>query len=343
MVMVDALRMPSQQLVTVFGGSGFLGRFVVRALVKRGYRVRIATRRPDRAYFLQPLGVVGQIVSMQANLRDDASVARAVDRADAVVNLIGILAESGRQTFDVLQAEGPARIARLAAPHAPIIHVSAIGADENSHSLYARSKARGEANLLAARPDAIVMRPSLLFGNGDGFFNRFAALARMLPVLPLAGAESRFQPVFAGDVAEAIARAVDGQVQGGRVYELGGPKVETLRRLVEYVLKTTGRRRFIAPVPASLARLQGTLLGFVDTATFGLLPREFAMTRDQAIMLESDNVVSQAAIDESRTLQGLGITPMAYEAVVPSYLQRFRKTGQFDSKADAAVPPDTLA
>ncbi|MBF9233274.1 complex I NDUFA9 subunit family protein [Microvirga alba] len=330
--MIGAIRTPAQQLVTVFGGSGFLGRQVVQALAKRGYRIRVASRRPDLANFLQPLGTVGQIQPIQANLRDPASVAHAVARADHVVNLVGILQETGRQKFDSLQAQGPRLIAQSAPPRANIVHVSAIGADANSESAYARSKAAGEAGLLEARPDAIIVRPSLMFGPGDNFFNRFASLARMLPVLPLAGADTRFQPVYAGDVAELIARAVDGTVPGGQIYECGGPEIRTLEALVQYVLDVTERKRLILPLPNAVGRAQGSLMGFLDTLSLGLLPREFAMTRDQAILLEKDNVVSESAIREGRTLEAQGISPTNIEAIAPAYLIRFRKTGQFDLK-----------
>ncbi|MGO4706502.1 complex I NDUFA9 subunit family protein [Microvirga sp. 2MCAF38] len=335
--MIGAIRTPAQQLVTVFGGSGFLGRHVVQALAKRGYRIRVAVRRPDLANFLQPLGTVGQIQAVQANLRDPASVAAAVKNADVVINLVGILQESGRQAFDALQAQGPARIAQAAAPTTRIIHISAIGADAQSESAYARSKAEGEKGLHALRPDAIIVRPSLMFGPGDSFFNRFASLARMLPVLPLAGADTRLQPVYVGDVAEAIAKAVDGTVPGGKIYEFGGPEKRTFRQLVQYVLDVTERTRLILPLPNAVARLQGSVLGFLDKLTIGLLPDELVMTRDQAILLERDNAVSEAAIREGRTLEGLGITPTAIEAIVPAYLIRFRKTGQFDLKRNTAA------
>jgi NADH dehydrogenase len=342
--MIGALRTPAQQLVTVFGGSGFLGRFVVRALAKRGYRVLVAVRRPELAGHLQPLGVVGQIHVVQANLRYPTSVAHAVAKADHVINLVGILQESGRQSFGAIQADGPRLIAEAAAPDARIIHVSAIGADLASDSLYARSKATGEMALHKARPDATVFRPSLLFGPGDSFFNRFAGLARTLPVLPLVGAETRFQPVYAGDVAEAIAKAVDGAVPAGRTYELGGPEVRTLRELVEYVLAVTERRRLILPLPWPVARAQGSVMDVLDRLTLGLLPNDFVITRDQVALLERDNVVSEEARRESRTLEGLGIAPTAAEAIVPSYLVRFRKTGQFDLKrTSASAPPDLLA
>lgn len=331
---MDAMRQ-SPKLVTVFGGSGFLGRNVVRALAKRGYRIRVAVRRPNLASFLQPLGTVGQIQLVQANLRFDSSVARAVERSDVVVNLVGILAEAGRQSFDEVQAFGAQAIATAAAPGATMVHVSAIGADAGSASGYARSKAAGEAAMFAAHPGAVVFRPSVLFGQGDSFFNRFAALARALPVLPLAGAATRFQPVFVGDVAEAVARAVDGAVEGGRIYECGGPEILTLRQLVDYVLTTTGRRRLVLPLPDGLARIQARALEFLDTATLGLLPDSLKLTRDQVILLGQDNVVSHAAIAERRTLEGLGIEPRAMEAIVPNYLVRFRKTGQFAAETAA--------
>lgn len=338
---------PASQLVTVFGGSGFLGRHVVRALAKRGYRIRVAVRRPDLAQFLQPLGRVGQIVAVQANLRDPASVARAVEHADVVINLVGILQESGNQRFQRLQAEGPGVIARAAAAiGARMVHVSAIGADAGSPSAYARSKAAGEAGVLAARPDAVIVRPSIIFGHGDSFFNRFAALVGLLPVLPLAGAETRMQPVFVGDVAEVIALAVDGKARPGTTYELGGPEILTLRQLVEYTLQVTMRRRLVLPIPAPAARLQAWALETVDALTLGLLPDSLKLTRDQVLLLARDNVVSEAAKAEGRSFEAFGIVPTAIEAVVPGYLWRFRKAGQFavgrGSPGMAAVP-DLLA
>jgi uncharacterized protein YbjT (DUF2867 family) len=342
--MIGAIRTPTEQVVTVFGGTGFLGRYVVSALAKRGYRVLVATRRPNLANFVLPLGTVGQIHPIRANLRYPESVAHAMAKADHVINLVGILQEGGRQSFDALQAKGPRIIAEAALPHATIIHVSAIGADPRSESLYARSKAEGEEALLKIRPDAIIVRPSLLFGPGDGFFTRFATLARMLPVLPLAGADTRFQPVFAGDVAAAIVKAVDGAVPRGRLYEFGGPETRTLRELVRYVLHVTERKALILSLPNAVGRAQGSVMGFLDRLTLGLLAREFVITRDQAILLETDNVVSEHAIREGRTLEGLGITPTTIEAIVPSYLMRFRKTGQFDLKRNAApTTPDLLA
>lgn len=323
------------QLVTVFGGSGFVGRHLVRALAKRGYRVRVAVRRPDLARFLQPIGNVGQIHAVQANLRYPQSVAQAVAGADAVVNLVGILSQTGQQTFDRVQAEGAAAVARAtaAAGITRFVQMSAIGADADSESEYARSKAAGEQAALQAVPEAVVVRPSIVFGPEDSFFNRFASLARISPVMPLiGGGETRFQPVFVGDVAEAITRAVDGCARPGTIYELGGLEVKTFRELIEYVLQVTGRRRALVPLPFGVARLQAGLLEALKYASFGLLPEEFLLTRDQVTLLEKDNVVSQAAIDDGRTLEGLGIQPEIIEAIVPSYLARFRKTGQFDSR-----------
>jgi NADH dehydrogenase len=268
---------------------------------------------------------------VQANLRYDESIARAVERADAVVNCVGILAENGRQTFDEVQAEGARAIARAVTPGIPLVHVSALGADADSQSGYARTKAAGEAAMLESHPDAVVLRPSVLFGPGDSFFNRFGALARALPVLPIAGAETRFQPVFVGDVAEVAARAADGIVPGGRIYELGGPEIRTLRELVEYVLAVTERRRKVVSLPLPAARLQARALEIAHALTLGLLPDALRLTRDQVTLLQRDNVVSAAALAEGRTFEGLGIVPESFEAITPTYLYRFRKTGQFET------------
>ena len=310
------------KLITVFGGSGFLGRHLVRALAKRHYRIRVAVRRPDLAGHLQPLGRVGQIHAVQANVRYPHSVEAAARDADVVVNLTGILFERGRQRFDTVQGFGAEQVALAAAAHgARMIHVSAIGADENSPSDYARSKALGENAVRAAMPDASVFRPSIIFGPEDDFFNRFAFMARFLPALPLiGGGETRFQPVFVGDVAEAIARAVDGNVKPGTTYEIGGPEVRTFKQLMEYVLAVTERKRLLVPLPFALAKLQARFLQY--------LPKP-PLTPDQVELLKSDNVVSEAAAREGRTLKGLGIDATAMETVVPTYLWRFRKAGQF--------------
>lgn len=318
--MAPVMKVPP--LVTVFGGSGFIGRHVVRALARRGYRVRAAVRKPNLALHLLPLGNVGQIQPVQANLRMRWSVDRAVQGADYVINLVGIMHESGRQTFNAVQDFGARAVAEAArAQGAKLIHLSAIGADAQSNVAYARTKALGEKAVRETLEDAIIFRPSVVFGPEDAFFNRFAAMARMSPVLPLiGGGETKFQPVYVDDVAEAIARAVDGAVAGGRVYELGGPQVANFRELLEEVLTVVGRKRLLAPVPWWMAKIQGSLLG--------LLPNP-PLTSAQVELLKSDNVVSQAAIDEGRTLEGLGVTPQALDAILPSYLWQFRPAGQY--------------
>jgi NADH dehydrogenase len=317
-----ALQTNSDTLITVFGGSGFLGRHVVRALVKRRYRIRVAVRRPELAGHLQPLGSVGQIHAVQANLRYPRSVEAAVRDASVVINLVGILFEQGRQRFDAVQHFGAEQVALAASAFgARVIHVSAIGADEHSPSKYLQSKAKGEQAVMAAAPTAAIVRPSIVFGPEDEFFNRFAAMARMLPALPLVGGGlTKFQPVFAGDVAEAIANLVDQDSGNGKTYEFGGPEVRSFRQLMEYVLATTERSRPLVPVPFWLAKLQGWFLQFLPNPP---------LTPDQVEMLRVDNVVSEASIREGLTLQGLGIAPTSYEAIVPAYLWRFRKTGQF--------------
>jgi uncharacterized protein YbjT (DUF2867 family) len=309
-------------LITIFGGSGFLGRHLVRALAKQHFRIRVAVRRPDLAGHLQPLGRVGQIHAVQANLRYPASIEAAVRNTHMVINLVAILFERGPQRFGAVHVQGADAVARAAAAvGAPIIHVSAIGADLNSQSEYARTKAAGEAAVFAASSSATIFRPSIMFGPEDDFFNRFAALARISPVLPLVGGgHTRFQPIFVGDVAQAIVRAVTGQAKPGTIYELGGPEVKTFKEVLEFVLTTIERRRLLVPLPFGLAALQGRVLQ--------LLPKP-PLTLDQVRLLKYDNVVSGEAERERRTLEGLGIEPAVIAAVVPSYLWRFRKTGQF--------------
>lgn len=311
------------RLVTVFGGSGFVGRHVVRALAKRGFRIRVAVRRPDLAGHLQPLGTVGQIHAIQANLRYPDSVDAALAGASAAINLVGILAEGSRQRFASVQAQGAGTVARAAARQgvSQLIHVSAIGADLHSQSEYARSKAQGEAAILATFPQAVILRPSIIFGPEDGFFNLFAGLAQLLPVLPLiGGGHTRFQPVFVGDVAEALANSLEGKARLGTVYELGGPEIRSFRELLEILLQEIGRPRVLVPLPFALARLQAAFLQ--------MLPKPL-LTVDQVRLLESDNVVSAAAISENRTLIDLGLTPTAMAAILSSYLWRYRKGGQF--------------
>jgi uncharacterized protein YbjT (DUF2867 family) len=312
-------------LITVYGGSGFLGRHVIRALCKRGYRIRVAVRRPELAGFLQPLGRVGQIHAVQANLRYPGSVEAAARGADVLINLVGILFERGRQRFDTVQAFGAESVALAASAYgARMVHVSAIGADENATSAYARSKGMGEKLVLAARPEATVLRPSVVFGPEDDFFNRFASLARFAPALPLiGGGHTRFQPVYVGDVAAAVTEAVEGRTKAGSIYELGGPEVRTFKELLQYVLATTGRDRLLVPIPFGLAEIQAWFLQF--------LPKPL-LTPDQVELLKTDTIVSEDAIRERRTLQGLGIPPVSMEAIAPTYLWRFRKTGQFKVK-----------
>ena len=318
------LKSAADTLVTVFGGSGFLGRHVVRALANRNYRIRVAVRRPELSGHLQPLGRVGQIHAVQANLRFPRSVEAAARDADVVVNLVGILFERGRQRFNAVQAEGAQAVALAAnAAEARLVHVSAIGADENSPSRYARSKAAGERLVLAAEPAATIVRPSIIFGPEDDFLNRFAALACLSPALPLVdGGHTRLQPVFAGDVAEALARAVDGTVKPA-VYEFGGPDVRTFREVLELILAIIERRRLLVPVPASLMKLQAWFLQF--------LPKP-PITPDQVELLKSDNIVSDAAKREGRTLEAIGIVPASIPVVAPDYLWRFRKAGQFSGR-----------
>ena len=314
-------------LVTVFGGSGFLGRNVVRALCKRDYRIRVAVRRPELAGHLQPLGKVGQIHAVQANLRYPASVEAAMRDSHVAINLVGILTESGAQTFDAVQAAGADTVAKAAlAAGARVVHVSAIGADEHSPSRYARAKAAGEKAVLSEVPAATILRPSVVFGPEDQFTNRFAALARMSPVLPLiGGGTTKLQPVYVGDVATAIADAVDGKTQPGATYELGGPEVLTMREIMEIILSTIDRQRMMVSLPFGLAKLQAMFLRFA--------PGPLRLTPDQVELLRSDNVVSETAKAAGLTLEGLGISPDSLEAIVPQYLWRFRAAGQFQRKS----------
>jgi NADH dehydrogenase len=311
-------------LITIYGGSGFIGRHVVRALAKTGARMRIAVRRPELAGFLQPLGGVGQIIPVQANVRFPDSLLAPAKGADVVINLVGILAPSGKQTFKAVQDEGARHVAEAAraAGAKVLVHGSAIGADPDSPSVYARTKAAGEAAVKEVFPDAVITRPSVVFGPGDGFFNRFAALARLSPALPLiGGGKTKFQPVFAGDVAKAVMASLTGKAQTGAVYELGGPEILTMKEVMERVLAYTMRKRWLVPLPFPLAKLQGAILQ--------LLPNP-PLTLDQVRLLERDNVVSEAAKRDNRTLEGLGITePVAAEAVVPDYLEQYRPKGQF--------------
>lgn len=322
------------RVVTVFGGSGFVGRYVVRALARDGWRVRVACRRPDLAFFLQPLGRPGQVMAVQANLRNPESVAAALRGAEAAVNLVGILAQTGAQKFATVQAGGARAVAEAckAAGIGNVVHVSAIGANAQSASEYGRSKAEGEAAMLAAVPSAVILRPSVIFGPEDEFFNRFAAMARFFPVLPVVGGETKFQPVYVGDVAEAVATALAGRAKAGATYELGGPDVETFAELVDYVLKVTERDRRVAQLSFGMGKFVAATTQLFTTLTLGLFPKMLRMTGDQVELLKTDNVVSDAAKAEGRTLEGLGIEPQSIEAIVPTYLYRYRKTGQYQAQ-----------
>jgi len=318
-----AITLNNRALVTVYGGSGFLGRHVVRAIARTGARMRIAVRRPELAGHLQPLGGVGQIVPVQANVRFPDSLLAAAEDADAVVNLVGILFATGKQTFKAVQDEGARHVAEAAkaAGTRALVHVSAIGADPNSKSIYARTKAAGEAAVTETFPGAVIFRPSVVFGPEDEFFNRFAALARISPILPLiGGGRTKFQPVFVGDVAQAIVAALEGRAREPEPYELGGPQIMTMREVMERVLAYTMRSRPLLPVPFWFAKLQGAFLQW--------LPKP-PLTVDQVRLLQTDNVVSEAAIKAGRTLEGLSIDPVAVASVVPDYLEQFRPRGQF--------------
>ncbi len=303
------------RLITVFGGSGFIGRYLVQRLARRGWQIRVAVRHPAQALFLKPLGDVGQITPVPASLRHEGSIRAAVAGSDAVVNLVGILYQRGRQGFAEIHAEGARRVAEAAraAGAERLVQMSALGADPSSPSDYARSKAAGEAAAAAAFPGASIVRPSVVFGPEDGFFNRFAALARYSPVLPLiGGGHTRFQPVYVGDVADALLRIVEDPACAGRTYELGGPQVYSFRELMELTLETTCRDRWLIPVPFWLASLQAAFLG--------LLPSP-PLTRDQVRLLQRDNVVSPGAPG----LAELGIAPTAAEVIIPTYLDIYRR------------------
>jgi uncharacterized protein YbjT (DUF2867 family) len=314
-----AVTLDNSTLITIFGGSGFIGRYVVRALARTGALIRVGVRRPSLAGHLQLLGDVGQIAVFQADVREPNSVRRVVDGADAVVNLPGVLFESGRQTFRAVQAEGARHVAEAAREFGAraLAHVSAIGADRNSRSAYARAKAEGERAVVEAFPAAVILRPSVVFGPEDKVFNRFASLARYTPVLPLiGGGGARFQPVYVGDVALAAVAALDGRGAPGAVYELGGPEIFTFREMLDFIAGCTLRKRPYISVPFWLAKLEALVLG--------LLPNP-PLTVDQVRLLQTDNVVSEEAIRERRTLQGLGVRPQAVGVVAPQYLARFRR------------------
>ena len=319
------------KLVTIYGGAGFVGRYIARRMAKEGWRVRVACRRPNEAMHVKPYGVVGQVEPVFCNIRDDASVRAAMHGADAVVNCVGTFDAKGKNNFDAVQAEGAERIARLSAENsvARIVHISAIGASDESESLYAQTKAEGEALVLQHRPDALILRPSVIFGNEDAFFNRFAAMTRLGPVLPVIGADTKFQPVYVDDVAQAAVKGVLGQANTG-VYELGGPEVKSFHALMQDMLDVIQRRRLILNIPFFAAKIMAGSFSIVRALSFGLIKEP--VTPDQVRSLRVDNVVSEGA----KTLADLGIKATDIESVLPEYLWPYRPSGQYAAIKDSA-------
>ncbi|MGP6089873.1 complex I NDUFA9 subunit family protein [Antarctobacter jejuensis] len=319
------------KLVTIYGGSGFLGRYIARRLAKEGWRVRVAVRRPNEAIFVRPYGVVGQVEPVFCNIRDDDSVRSVMQGADAVVNCVGTFDKGGKNNFDAVQHEGAERIARISAEEGVgrIVHVSAIGADKDGDSLYAQSKGQGEEGVMQHRPDAVILRPSVIFGPEDEFFNRFASMTRMSPILPVVGGDTLFQPVYVDDVAQAAVKGVMGDAQPG-VYELGGPDVHSFREFMQIMLGVIRRRRLIVNIPFLAARIIGSVSDFVQSVSLGLIPAQ--ITADQVRSLRSDNIVAA----DSKGFADLGISPTAAEAVLPDYLWRFRPSGQYEAIKESA-------
>lgn len=319
------------KLVTIYGGSGFVGRYIARRMAQAGWRVRVAVRRPNEAMHVKPYGVVGQVEPVFCNIRDDASVRAVMQGADAVVNCVGTFDRKGKNSFDAVQDKGANRIARIAAEEgvAHLVHLSAIGADATSDSHYARSKAAGEAGILKHFPNAVILRPSVIFGPEDQFFNRFAGMTRFGPVLPVVGADTRFQPVYVDDVAQAAVMGAMGRAAPG-IYELGGPEAVSFRGLMQQMLQVIRRRRLIANIPFGVAALMAGAMELVQTLTLGLVPPQ--ITRDQVRSLRRDNVVA----DGAKGFDALGITPVAIGAVLPDYLWRFRPAGQYAAIKESA-------
>lgn len=317
-------------LVTIFGGSGFVGRYITQRMAKAGWRVRVAVRNPDEAIFVKPYGVVGQVEPVFCNIRNDDSVASVMGGASVVINCVGVLDEVRKNTFEAVQAEGAERVARIAAAHGitRMVHISAIGADADADSDYAKTKALGEAGVLTHMPNAVILRPSIIFGPEDAFFNRFAGMSRFAPILPVVGAETRFQPVYVDDVAAAAEHGATGAASG--IYELGGPDVETFRALMHTMLGVIQRRRLVLNMPFWLARVVASISGLVQAISLGIV--KAPITGDQVKNLARDNVVS----DDAKGLSDLGIQPTAMEAVLPDYLWRFRPSGQYAAIKDSA-------
>lgn len=319
------------QLVTIFGGSGFVGRYIAQRMARQGWRVRVAVRRPNEAHFVRPYGRVGQVEPVLCNIRNDESVRQATMGADAVVNCVGTFDAGGKNNFDAVQHQGAARIARMAAEEgvSRLVHISAIGADVDGESLYAQSKGKGEQAILEAFPGAVILRPSVIFGPEDQFFNRFAGMARMSPIVPLVGAGTKFQPVYVDDVAAAAEQGVLGAASPG-IYELGGPDVDTFRGLMHLMLETVRRRRLVVGLPLWVGSTMGYVTGAVSALTGGLAPQP--ITVDQVRSLKEDNVVSEGA----KSFDDLGIKPTAMEAVLSSYLWQFRPSGQYAELKESA-------
>ncbi|MEM9755755.1 MAG: complex I NDUFA9 subunit family protein [Pseudomonadota bacterium] len=320
------------KLVTIYGGSGFVGRHIAQRMAKLGWRVRVAVRRPNEALFVKPYGAVGQVEPILANVRDDGSVREAMRGADAVVSCVSVPVETGAQTFASVQRDATARIGRIAAEEgvATCVHISAIGADATSASRYARTKAEGETALIDAFPGAVILRPSIMFGPGDGFFNKFAAMTRLGPVLPVFGAATKFQPVYVDDVAAAAVKGVIGEAAPG-IYELGGPEVASFRELMETMLHVIQRRRFVVNFPFWMGTAMGTVLNLGQRVTFGLF-KNTLVTPDQIILLRTDNVASP----DLPGLDAFGISPVAMDAVLPEYLWPYRPSGQYAEIKDSA-------
>ena len=318
------------KLVTIYGGSGVVGRYIAQRMARQGWRVRVAVRRPNEAIFVKPYGVVGQVEPVLCNIRNDDSVRASARGADAVVNCVGTFDAGGKNNFDAVQHEGAARIARIAAEEGvgQMVHISAIGADVDGPSRYAQTKGLGEADVLAAMPNATILRPSVVFGPEDQFFNRFAAMTRMSPVVPLFGADTKFQPVYVDDVAEAVEVALLDDVAG--VYELGGPEVASFADLMHIMLDTIRRRRLVLPLPLWVGGVMARVTGALSFLTGGLAPQP--VTTDQLKQLGHDNVVA----DGARGFAELGVQPTPLEAVLPSYLWQFRPSGQYEALKESA-------
>lgn len=319
------------KLVTIYGGSGFLGRSIVQRMAKAGWRVRVAVRRPNEAMQITTCGAVGQVELVLCNVRDDVSVRSVMQSADAVINCVGTFDRKGRNNFNAVQNEGAKRIARIAADEgvSRLVHISAIGADADSDCQYSKTKALGEEGIQTHFPGAVILRPSVLFGPEDSFFNRFAGMSRFGLVLPIVGANTKFQPVYVDDVAQAAAMAAEGRATAG-IYELGGPDVRTFRELMQLMLGIVRRRRMILNIPFWIAGIMAGVMEFLQFISFGIIPAQ--ITRDQVKSLRVDNVVREGA----RGFDDLGITPVSAEAVLPDYLWRFRPAGQYEAIKESA-------